>query len=749
MYWYREEHVHCPFKVKPWRLVYILSPYLITDNPSYATLSMSRCGLKDETIEPLLRALMRNKSLTALNVVNRFIERKGCFGLLNVLKKNRRIQYMSVLSARGHGDSFDYLRDMIEGQLKLNRAFQQEQFLQQLDSDKRVSWQRCRLMMVGQGRAGKTATLRALTNKRFDKEWKSTVGISMEECKTTTKGAWAGGSRGGFTSDVANRLMVEDITKQSNIVKGDANEPEPTPKMKSSVGTSASVELKQAAAKKTEKHALQVKDESESGKEETKEEEAGKEVMMLLDDSVFVETKENMDSIRLTVFDMGGQRVFYTFHHLFLSSNAVYLIIFSLVEFQQNTGTALGFLKHWTESISIHAPTAPIRFVGTFLDELQEGSLPTVMNALFAAFPGIATTDTFTAVSNRTGKGIEELRDRIDAVILAQDFVFTPVSVRWMRVLDLMLQTNHPWTPYTAFREQANTCGISSMAEMNEALKLFHLFGSVLYCDATESLKDLIVHDPQWLVDEVSKVIRDARIHGMDMLALEQAGLKEDAGALLTAGMCSRDLLEFVWKKEEAEYLTSLMQSLLLMSPVHMHSNDTIAYLVPSMAIAGKGLTAEAVASDEKCRVAFEYMHQGVFERIVCMCVSYSEAQQRSSEVFNAPLITLHQGVVWFGHGQRVVIERKDHGSNALEVYIQGVDHVRTTLPIIEAMLLKVKREFMNRSLVWTTQVKALETWKKYLDAKQQRLAPWFNVEESEKESGLSSPQVDAFLNSM
>lgn len=49
-------------------------------------------------------------------------------------------------------------------------------------------WQRSRLMIVGEGRAGKTATVRSLLGISFNPNLISTVGIALTESKTEESG---------------------------------------------------------------------------------------------------------------------------------------------------------------------------------------------------------------------------------------------------------------------------------------------------------------------------------------------------------------------------------------------------------------------------------------------------------------------------------------------------------------------------------------------------------------------------------
>ena len=77
---------------------------------------------------------------------------------------------------------------------------------------------------------------------------------------------------------------------------------------------------------------------------------------------------------------------------------------------------------------------------------------------------------------------------------------------------------------------------------------------------------------------------------------------------------------------------------------------------------------------------------------------------------------------------------------------------MRKTVTILESMLLKVKREFMNGSLEWTTQIKKLaadDEFFAYEEAKKQKMLPWLAVEIAEQTPQTSSIQIDSFLNAL
>ena len=55
-----------------------------------------------------------------------------------------------------------------------------------LEQDGGESWSRSKLMLVGEGRAGKTSVLRSLMGKEFRIDERSTIGAETDECIVDT-----------------------------------------------------------------------------------------------------------------------------------------------------------------------------------------------------------------------------------------------------------------------------------------------------------------------------------------------------------------------------------------------------------------------------------------------------------------------------------------------------------------------------------------------------------------------------------
>lgn len=408
----------------------------------------------------------------------------------------------------------------------------------------------------------------------------------------------------------------------------------------------------------------------------------------------------------------------------------------------------MGYIKHWVDSIKLHAPEAPVLFIGTFVESVKRRHVDRAKEILADGLGSeMFSLEAFHAVSNKRGTGIQALREAIENLTRSLDYVYTQVSVQWMKALDMLLsaseeESSNPqngptqaWVRREAFARQVVNRRLGSHAEVEDMLCLFHEFGAVLYFNTSESLKDLVICQPQWVIDAISEVIRDKDIHGLDMADLTKRGLDIDARRLLEEGLASRDLLECLWEQDQADYLISLMHRLLLMSTWRFSKTEAL-FLVPSMTSEEDyaGEQAEAFVDGFSSRFLFELLPNGVFERIVCLCVSLSHsAAMSTTKEITEPVVRRNSAIVWLSEDCRLAM-RIENSREELQFWVNKRQHLRSTLDSLQAMLHKVKREFAGNRLTWTLLVQCEEEWIEEEKARSEEIGPWFSDEDVEEQ---------------
>ena len=589
-----------------------------------------------------------------------------------------------------------------------------------------------KLMLVGEGEAGKTATVRSLLGMEFTPVWDSTPGIELTSTTVASNSHWRKDERVNQASSLlyhtVSRIMHRK-PRTSTRSRRRAGKRERR-KVKRETTTSSSSKSERHSRGSTRSGGRQLKKKpsarshssSEPQLRNSKSVEAEIAGIKKLDLELLLKSKTEKPSIRLQIWDYGGQTVFHTLHHLFLTRYGVYLLIFNSKHMLNDPDATVFTLRKWLHSIKLHAPEAPVILVGTFLDKLGNGKLPieriteTLSANLLEDFPQITNIDphVFVPISNKTNKNVIELRAAVDTIVKKQRFVRIKVPVRWLLSLNSLLATDKPWIRLAAAQEILAEFGVTSQDEVDRFFNFFHELGTLLYFGNTVSLKEIITIHPQWVVDAICSVIRDPDLHKFDKKVLKQIGLVEDAKLLFEQGVSTRDLLDWLWKDKEVEFLIDLMQNLLLMNRLDTTSSGE-SYLIPAMI---KSL-GEPPLEGEQLIFRFEFLHYGVFERLVCLCVDYCRVLGGTTE----PTVKQNYVEIAWSEESTAHVVKKDH---EIHVMVRQQHNAAAFAAAVVSMLSKIKRDVMGELFAWESFVLEDEELVSYDLAKKDQNSVWY-----------------------
>lgn len=397
-------------------------------------------------------------------------------------------------------------------------------------------------------------------------------------------------------------------------------------------------------------------------------------------------------------------------------------------------------LLFWLNSVRLHAPQAPVLLVGTFLDRAEARDIEAIDHSLkdiSRQFPQVVSGPDlcFFPIDNVAKEGTTVLRDEVERITSEQDYVRFQVSIKWMRLLDTILESERSWISYSSARGLAEDIGITSVPEFNQLLQLFHELGVVIYFTKTQALRGVITTKPQWLVDGISKVIRDNQIHHFDMVAVRTAGLERDVEKLFDEGLATRDLLEYLWDRSHVDFLLDLMRHLLLVSNWKFGEGEEM-YLVPSMVTANV-TSSGLIAHGARCELRFQFLPNGVFERLVCQCVEFSAKEPNSSE----PVLFKNMCKIWLGEDCFFFLTRH---ADTISMYIEKERYASKLLGVFLAMMRKLRDDVMGDRMQAEIRVEVNGEMVSFKSAKKRKQQPWF-VENNEAVNRLSK-RIDSYF---
>ena len=464
-------------------------------------------------------------------------------------------------------------------------------------------------MIIGQNRTGKTSLKKSLKGEKFNPKELSTEGIETDPSyfKVSTE-IWRTGEP-DRESDSGSEVLYEHRIAQSMFRKL----------------TNVKRFFKKPGKSKTESKSY-----SHPFEEEVPDTIATLVEKFLKNNEMGEE--ENVFSI---IWDFGGESVYYATHPIFLTERAIYILTCDLSRHPYDKAdtlvkkglymseediccnkTNVDYLDFWLSSVySLVNPHA----IGqdTSVSHPSPVSLPAVfVVCTHADEPYCCTTDprelalrifgflrtkpykkhlfkdVFAVDNTKSGSKNEcpevaRLRKELLSVAHSLPYLKEAVPLKWLRfehILRFLREEYDKWIPINEARQiAADKCGIDDDEQFRTMLQFLHDQKFLIHFNKTPELNNMVILDPQWLIDIFKKVITVRRYEPTEDV-VEQFWIK-----LQETGILDERLLDYEWKplidmysKETCVSLIAIMERFSLLCP-WPSDGEHKQYLVPSM----------------------------------------------------------------------------------------------------------------------------------------------------------------------
>jgi GTPase SAR1 family protein len=417
----------------------------------------------------------------------------------------------------------------------------------------------------------------------------------------------------------------------------------------------------------------------------------------------------------ISLFDFGGQAVFEVIHHLFLTRNGVYALVFNM-EWLLTDGPdkerALRFMRGWLSSIAVHTfnkttqMTAPVVIVGTRLDKVTSPAaheqISTILHEHFSdnlAWRSVIGNEDgkdsngkafqwFFPVDNKLGKSgasMKRLMSVMSDAIETAEYTHKEVPLTWFKTIDQMADTKKD---FLALRDVISTARVCNVAEKEVPLLLsfLHDMGHLMWLDEP-GLRDVVILDPvSYLVVPATIIIckltpdhEDTTHHFMDSHRVCERMHKREWMQLKHDGVLSVKLLPILWEKyqQQSEALQMLMVKFGLLVPLRTGAAGAVTqYLVPTLLSPAPSndlnVTSWTDAAFSSCYFVFTlsdelsqsstlteadlksagFLPGGMFERIVGKALSWSQDTAVGC-AFDLQSALLHKDVAVLAFGRQ------------------------------------------------------------------------------------------------
>ena len=235
-------------------------------------------------------------------------------------------------------------------------------------------WHRSKVMLVGEGRVGKTALCNTMLGKPFV-ETESTPGLNQLTCNvrtaaSATNGRWTERTKPEreFETGIAQliraiELHESEIRSKTECKRERCNNPSdltdnssPKPRVDSAELSVADTNIGVSTFEQSSRNetvAVEVNDRKKSEVEGSVPTFKSDVPLALI---YLDEVKVRDADLILSIFDFGGQSVFNIIHRLFLTSYGVYVVVFNMVSILDENKRESSFaeLSFWMKSVYMH-----------------------------------------------------------------------------------------------------------------------------------------------------------------------------------------------------------------------------------------------------------------------------------------------------------------------------------------------------------------------------------------------------------
>ena len=593
----------------------------------------------------------------------------------------------------------------------------------------RTRVKRVPVMLIGQDRSGKTSVMNSLTGKPFNSNEASTVGIEVEpshfevstEIWKTKQDDGLGTSSDAATSYEHHiaQLIINNLKEEETVVKRDTDplfvssseagtstqayalgfgapveeEGQEVPKLDAEVtetggyravpeenldlpagvvhhpNDGAHFDLPKDGSTSTHKNRCRKADTSIVVPEEIPESIATLIERLLLE----VNNVEEEEEMYTVLWDFGGQSVYYATHPLFLTSRAIYILLYDLSRNPQDRAvpivkqglykkvhdiycgkTNLDYLDFWMSSVAslsglekngpqservnskrLPAKLPPVLLVCSHADTpYADSDARDLAVEIFGSLQAKPYSqhlfeDVFVVDNTKSGSAqqcleVVRLRQEIHAIAKELPQMKEDIPVNWLKyenALQVIRQEGRKWISLDEARQIAReVCTIVNDEEFYTLLNVLHDQRILIHFSDTSTLSKIVVLDIQWLIDVFRKVITVKPYEPKEKL------FRDLWVKLETTGILESDLLEHVWgplidQQETVHGLLAIMEKFSLLCPWPF-SGSSKQYLVPSMLVSHPtqevlDLLASACIPSLVIKFSSGQVPQGFFPRLV------------------------------------------------------------------------------------------------------------------------------------
>ena len=224
------------------------------------------------------------------------------------------------------------------------------------------------------------------------------------------------------------------------------------------------------------------------------------------------QNREADGSIRLNIWDFGGQEIMHATHQFFLTKRSLYLLVLDARK-RENEGN----MHYWLRIIQSYAADSPVLVVINKNEPPNQLDLnETRLGKDYA--PNVRG---FFKTSCSKGSGIAELRAAIEEQVERLEHVHDRVPVSYFRVKEELEEQarKRDFLDISEYQGLCRTHGVKEQTHQNMLIRFLHDLGNVLNFDDPDNpyqMRHTKVLNPEWVTGGVYKILNNQMLMRQD-----------------------------------------------------------------------------------------------------------------------------------------------------------------------------------------------------------------------------------------
>lgn len=367
------------------------------------------------------------------------------------------------------------------------------------------------------------------------------------------------------------------------------------------------------------------------------------------------------ETIRLNVWDFGGQEIMHATHQFFLTERSIYLVVLNGREGGEDIDA-----DYWLKHIASFGGDSPVIIVQ---NKIAQHPFDLNYRGLQVTFPSVRA---FVKTDCKEMIGLDALQQTILGIVAEMPEVRMPFPADWFTVKERLESMKEDFMGYERFRELCQEQGIDDESDRETLSWVLHCLGIALNYRDDSRLRETSVLKPEWVTQGIYKILnatvlseRRGELHLNDLKAL---------------------LPKIQYPIDKHHFILEIMRKFSL---CFAFPDQIDRYLVPELL--GKEEPEETCHFMPSECLNFEY-HYGVLpEGLIPRFIVRSHPLSRDQERWRSGVILAHEGC------RALVTARPSDRKVIIRVKGEDSGSRRRLLAIIRYDLDRINAEFKDR----------------------------------------------------